>query len=179
VNKFQDGKNTVREELAMSTTKTFGLTLGLLSAFTVALPLAHADEADQATRFTFSQPIRIPGDALPAGTYWFVLMDHGSDLKEVQVFDSDRSRLIATLYTEDAERLNASDQTILTLAEPEQPAESSSEPAALMSWFYPGSLEGHQFIYSSPLEKTLEHEHQVTITADSAGSIANADTGVK
>jgi hypothetical protein len=47
-------------------------------------------------------------------------MDHGADLKEVQVFDSARSRLIATLQTENAERLNASDRTILTLAEPEQ-----------------------------------------------------------
>jgi hypothetical protein len=160
----------------MNTHKAFGLTLGLLSAFTVALPLAHADEADQATRFTFSQPIRIPGNVLPAGTYWFALIDHGSDLKVVQVFDSDRSNLIATLLTEDAERLNASDQSILTLAESEQPAKSSSEPAALMSWFYPGYLEGQQFIYSSELEKTLEREQQVTIRADSSGSVANTET---
>jgi hypothetical protein len=160
----------------MNTRKAFGLTLGLLLAFTVALPLAHADEADQATRFTFSQPIRIPGNVLAAGTYWFVLIDHGSDLKVVQVFDSHRSSLIATLQTEDAERLNASDQTILTLAEPEQPAKSSSEPAALMSWFYPGFLEGHEFIYPSQLEKTLEYEHQVTITAGSSGSMASTET---
>jgi hypothetical protein len=159
----------------MNTRKAFGLTLGLLSALTVALPLAHADEADQATRFTFNQPIRIPGDVLPAGTYWFVLMDHGSDLKEVQVFDSDRSSLIATLQTEDAERLNVSDQTILTVAEPEQPAKSLSEPAALMSWFHPGFLEGHEFIYPNQLEKTLKREHQVTITAGSSGSIANTE----
>jgi hypothetical protein len=156
-------QNAAQEELAMNKRKAFVLASGLLMALTVVHPVAHADEFDQATGLTFSQPIRIPGQILPAGTYWFVLIDHGLIPNAVQVFNSDRSRVLATLLTANAERLTPSDETTVTLAEPES-AETSGEPASLMTWFYPGFTYGHQFIYSSHLEKTLEREHDVTVT---------------
>jgi hypothetical protein len=160
----------------MNKRKAFVVASGVLMALTVVRPVAHADEFDQATRFTFSQPVRIPGEILAAGTYWFVLIDHGSDSNVVQVFNSDRSSVVATLLTAAAERLNPSAETIVTLAEPEGSAESS-EPAALISWFYPGFTYGHQFIYPSYLEKTLEREHDVTGAADSSQSIPITDVG--
>jgi hypothetical protein len=48
---------------------------GLMVAFTILLPVVHADDWNQATRVTFSQPVQIPGHVLPAGTYWFQLSD--------------------------------------------------------------------------------------------------------
>ena len=44
-----------------------------LLAVLVALPAARADQSNQATKVTFSQPVQIPGRVLPAGTYWFEL----------------------------------------------------------------------------------------------------------
>jgi hypothetical protein len=178
-NSFSGWPHTVRKEIVMKRFRAFGPTLGLLIASTLVVPLAHADEADEATRFTFVQPVRIPDKLLPAGSYWFVLIDHGADLNVVQIFDADRKSLIVTLQTAAAERLNPSSETTLTLAEPERTAESSGGPATLISWFYPGRVEGHRFIYTGQLEKTLEHEDQVTLASDSSGSIVIAQHEAK
>jgi hypothetical protein len=141
-NRFSVWPRIVCEEILMKESEAFEPTLGLLN-----------------TRFTFDKPVRIPGKVLPAGSYWFVLICHGANLNVVQVFGSDRKKLIATLLTEDTERLNPFSDTTLIMAEPGQGAESSGGPARLISWFYPGSVEGHQFIYySDGLQKILEHQ---------------------
>jgi hypothetical protein len=57
----------------MKTKKTFTI-LGLVFAFLIMLPVLRASEFDQATKFTFSQPVSIPGQVLPAGTYWFTVI---------------------------------------------------------------------------------------------------------
>ncbi len=54
-------------------------------ACVVFLPSARADEWDQMTKFTFSQPVEIPGGVLAAGTYWFVLQNNQSDRNIVQI----------------------------------------------------------------------------------------------
>src|SRR5258708_18518504 len=58
----------------MKTRKTISF-LGLLLAFAIILPAARADEYDQASQLTFSQPVQIPGRVLPAGTYPFLLAE--------------------------------------------------------------------------------------------------------
>lgn len=52
--------------------------LELMLALTITLPLVHADDWNQTTRFTSSQPVQIPGRVLPAGTYRFQLADSDS-----------------------------------------------------------------------------------------------------
>ena len=47
--------------------------LGLALAIAIVLPVLRADEANQATKVTFSQPVQIPGKILPAGSYWIQL----------------------------------------------------------------------------------------------------------
>jgi hypothetical protein len=49
------------------------VTILFLLAFLVVLPAARADQSNQDTKVTFSQPVQIPGRVLPAGTYWFEL----------------------------------------------------------------------------------------------------------
>src|SRR5438270_14005428 len=76
--------------------KTY-IAVGMIVAFTMFVELAaHADEGDQATEISFSQPIQIPGQVLPAGTYLFKLAD-SNDLNVVQIFNSDRTHIYATL----------------------------------------------------------------------------------
>ena len=116
----------------MNTRKAFTFMI----AFVVALVLffevsAHADEGDQATQLTFSQPVQIPGQVLPAGTYWFLLSNISEQKDVVQIFNSDRSRLYATLITASTERQEPTGHTVVKLAEEESP-----KPAAVMSWFY-------------------------------------------
>jgi len=46
--------------------------LGFLAGM---VPRATADESDEKTVFTFSGPVEIPGQVLPAGTYVLKLAD--------------------------------------------------------------------------------------------------------
>ncbi len=65
------------------------IAVGLIIAFALFFELgAHADESDQATTITFSQPIQIPGQVLPAGTYLFKRADGNIDQNVVQVFNA-------------------------------------------------------------------------------------------
>jgi Protein of unknown function (DUF2911) len=116
--------------------------LAVMLAFASLVPIAHADESDQATELTFSQSVDIPGRVLPAGTYWFALIDHGSHLNVVRIFNSDRSKLVATLLTNASERSTPTAKTVITLAK-----RGSTQPEAIVDWFYPGSIYGHEFIY--------------------------------
>lgn len=138
------------------------IALGLIIAFTLFFELAaHADEFDQATTLTFSEPIQIPGQMLPAGTYLFRLVDANSGENLVQVFNSDRTVLYATLQTVPTERVEPTGHTTITLAE-----QGSGKPDVLLKWFYPGNLSGHEFVYSGQKEKELAQDTQRTIVSD-------------
>ena len=132
------------------------IVLGMLLAFGLFFELAaHADEANESTKITFSAPIEIPGQVLPAGTYVFQQAD-SDDLNLIQIFNADRSVLYATLQTVSAERTEATGHTAITLAEPE-----SGNPV-LVKWFYPGRLTGHEFVYAPAQEQTIAQARQET-----------------
>jgi len=112
--------------------------LGLIIAFTLFFELAaHADVRDQATTMTFSEPIQIPGQILPAGTYVFRLAnpDFGQDI--VRIFNSDGTSLVATLQTIPTERREPTGDVAVTLAE-----QGAGKPDVLLTWFFPGSKPG-------------------------------------
>jgi hypothetical protein len=138
------------------------IAVGLIIAFTLFFELAaHADEFDQATTISFSEPIQIPGQVLPAGTYLFKLANRDSDLNTVQVFNADRTVLYATLETIGTGRQEATGDVVVALAEP-----GAGQPDALLKWFYPGRETGHEFVYPSQKEKELAQDKQQTIVAN-------------
>jgi hypothetical protein len=109
------------------------------------MPIARADDWDQKTVFTFSGPVEIPGQALPAGTYVFKLANSSSDRNIVQVFNRDESHLYGTFLAIPDYRLRPADRPIITFEE--RPAGS---PEAVRAWFYPGQNYGHDFVYPKP-----------------------------
>ena len=143
----------------MNTRKAF-ITAGLVLASLIMLPVAHADEWDQASQLTFSQSVQIPGRVLPAGTYWFVLADSVGNRNIIQVFNSDRSTLYATVFAVTAERPHPSDNTTITFAKRE-----SMPTNAIVTWFYPGDNSGHEFVYSKSEEQELARAKRQTIMA--------------
>jgi len=132
----------------------------LLLAVLIVLPVAHADQGNQETRVTFSQPVQIPGRVLPAGTYVFVLPEEAYDHYQVRIFNADRSMLMATLLTVSAERSKPTGNTVFGLAE-----RGNAQPEAIVTWFYPGETTGHEFLYPKQVEKELASAKQVTIFA--------------
>ena len=125
----------------MNTRKAF-ITLGLVLASLVILPVAHADEWDEASKLTFSQSVQIPGRVLPAGTYWFVLADTVGNRNIIHIFNADRSTLYATVQTITAERLQPTDSTTITFA-----VRELMPTNAIVTWFYPGRNSGHEFVF--------------------------------
>ena len=144
----------------MNTRKAIS-TLGLLLAIAIILPVARADESDQATKLTFSQSVQIPGRVLPAGTYWFVLADTSIGNRNlIQIFNSDRSLLYATVNTITADRAQPSDHTEITFAE-----RQSTQPSAIVTWFYPGRQSGHEFVYPKSEQQELAQAKHLTVVA--------------
>jgi hypothetical protein len=143
-----------------------GLIIALGTFFELA---AHADEANQETTITFSAPVQIPGQVLPAGTYRFELAEPDEDLHLVRIFNADGTVVYATLQTVPAERRDASGDTVVTLAAPE-----SGKPDFLVKWFYPGNTIGHEFVYSKQQEQQIAHSAQTTFVGNQgdAGSFA-------
>jgi hypothetical protein len=140
--------------------KTY-IIIGLIIAFAAFFELtAHADELDQSTILTFSQPIQVPGQVLPAGTYLFTLTSNGADRDLVQIFNSDHTHLYGMFQTIPTERQSSADDPAITFAE-----QGSGNPDALLKWFYPGRLTGHEFVYSSRQEKDLAQDTQETVPA--------------
>lgn len=146
------------------------IAVGLIIAFTLFFELAaHADEYDEATTMTFSQPVQIPGQVLPAGTYLFRLVDISSDRNLVQIFNADRTVLYATLQTNPTDRPEPTGDTVVALAE-----QGTGQPAALLKWFYPGRETGNEFVYPKQTEKVLAQAKQETVVANRA-TASNSD----
>jgi len=130
----------------MKNTLIVGITF-LLVLFGVALvaPPAHADAWDQLTKVTFSGPVEIPGQVLPAGTYWFKLLDTPSDRNIVQIYNQNQNKELALIMAIPDYRLKPTDKTVITFEE-----RVANAPEAIKGWFYPGSNYGQEFVYPKP-----------------------------
>jgi hypothetical protein len=145
--------------------------VGLIIAFAFLFEFAaFAQTADLATKITFGQPIQVPGQVLPAGTYLFTLGNSGDNLNLVQIFNADRTHLYATLQTITAQREQPTDDTALVLAKSQD-----GGPDVLLKWFYPGNDSGNEFVYPRQEAKNLAQDKQATIVANGhAASIAGS-----
>jgi len=108
---------------------------------------AQTGPANQDTFFTFSQAVELPKTTLPAGTYFFQLMDSPSNRHIVKVMSQDRKQLFATLmaipfYSNDRPSEKPEVRFMETPA-----AAGTSAANAIKIWFYPGNTTGHEFIY--------------------------------
>jgi hypothetical protein len=121
--------------------------LAVMSALTGGT--LRADEQNQAIKVSFSQPVQIPGQVLPAGTYRFELANT-NDRSTVLILSEDRSKSYGFLQTINRERPGSEAGTAFTIAE-----RGGSEPAAVIAWFYPGRTIGHEFLYPKQVEKEL------------------------
>jgi len=122
--------------------------VALLIGFAIASVLflevvAHADEADQSIKNLVQPGDRNSGAGFAGRTYLFKLADP-NDLDLVRIFNSEGTRLYATLETVAAERREPAGRTVVILAE--QP---DGRPETLLQWFYPGSTSGHELVYPS------------------------------
>jgi hypothetical protein len=121
---------------------------------TVSVNASAQGPANQDTFFTFSQAVELPKTTLPAGTYFFQLMDSPSNRHIVKVMSQDRKQIHATLlaipyYSTDRP---SDDPQVRFLETPA--ANGAAASNAIKIWFYPGNSVGHEFIW--PRDKALQ-----------------------
>jgi hypothetical protein len=137
------------------------VTIGMAVAFGLFLEVpAHASKLNEETTITFSAPVDIPGQVLPAGTYVFKLLNSDADTNIVQVLNADQTNVYATMQTVPTIHQHATNKTSVQFAE-----QGSGQPDALVKWFYPGRLTGSEFIYAKPQQTQLARDERYTVMA--------------
>ena len=121
---------------------------------TISVNAGAQGPANQDTYFTFSQAVELPKTTLPAGTYFFQLMDSPSNRHIVKVMSQDRKQLYATLlaipyYSNDRP---SDDPQVRFMETPA--ANGVAATNAIKIWFYPGNSVGHEFIW--PRDKAIQ-----------------------
>jgi hypothetical protein len=112
--------------------RTFGMMI-VCAGFTV-LPSVKADEWNKETVVTLNTSGALPGQVLPPGEYVFKLADGQSSRNIVQIFNEDRSHVLAAVLVASASRPEPTGDTVITLEErsngPEALEGSGSLPAS-------------------------------------------------
>jgi len=146
--------------------------LALAIAF-MAPPAAQGDDWNLKTIFTVSHQFAVPGKVLQPNTkYVMRLLDLGSTRNVVQIFNEDQSDLITTFMAASDYRLEPADTTVFEFIETD-----AGYPKPIRSWFYPGRLNGLEFIY--PKDQALDivrHTRQGVLTAEGEVDFHDLDT---
>ncbi|HXP79811.1 MAG TPA: hypothetical protein VN976_07890, partial [Verrucomicrobiae bacterium] len=111
---------------------------------------ARADTAfSKRTVVTFTQPVEIPGQVLPSGTYTIEVYESFGNRNIVRIYNADRSKLIATVLAIPNQRLTPTSDNVMKFSE-----RPGNAPDALKAWFYPGNNFGQEFVY--PKARAIE-----------------------
>lgn len=113
-----------------------------MSALVLIFPNAKADEWNKKTVFTFSGPVEVPGQVLPAGSYVFKLADSQADRHIVQVFNTRENHIYGTFLAIPDYRAKTPDKPVIVFEE-----RAADAPPAIKAWFYPGDNYGDEFVY--------------------------------
>jgi hypothetical protein len=133
----------------MKTMKTALVVLALVLFGATFASRVQADNWNKKTMITFSEPVEIPGQILPAGTYTLKLVDIASERHVVQFMDESGTHVIATVLAINNWRLKPTGKTVMKFAE-----RTGDNPEAVKAWFYPGDNFGQEFVY--PKQRAIE-----------------------
>jgi hypothetical protein len=141
-----------------------GTMLALGTALMLSTSTARADEWNQETILTINQPMVVPGATLAPGTYIFKLADENGSRSVVNIFrDSDRE-LVATVNTIRMHRTDRTGDLTLKVAL----SEGGAAPT-MKGWFYPGTMDGHEFLYPKEQRRAMANAETVDIPVTPRG----------
>jgi len=137
------------------------------------MPGARADEWSQRTTLKFSEPVEMPGQILPAGTYVFKLVNSNSSRHIVQVFNKEEDHVFGTFLAIPQHRQRPSEKTIITFEE-----RAAGSPQAVKAWFYPHRTTGHEFVYPKTEAIALAKANEAPVPSMPVGTIPNTSKPV-
>src|SRR5262252_8106234 len=146
----------------------FALALVLL-----APSLTHGDEWNLATRFTVNHESEVPGMVLQANTPYVIrLLDSPSNRNVVQIYDKDQKHMLTMFMAISAERPEPADKTVFKFIEA-----TPGYPLPIKEWFYPGRLNGLEFVYPKDQAATIAlHRLGAAPETETATNITTTET---
>jgi len=132
----------------MRLVRAMGVIVAIAALGFVLLPKIGAVDWDQKSILTFNQAVEVPGTVLPAGTYVFKVLDARN---VIRVLNRDENHVYATFTSIPKYTEKPYEKTFIQYAE-----RPMGSPPAIEPWFYPGRIEGHEFIY--PMQGISESE---------------------
>jgi hypothetical protein len=117
----------------------------VITAVVAGPAVLHADEWNLKTYITVNQPFQVPGAVLEPNTkYVLRRLDGNAGTNHiVRILNADETKVLATFQAISDWRLEPADDTVLTFIET-----APGYPKPVKSWFYPGRLDGLEFLYS-------------------------------
>jgi hypothetical protein len=105
----------------------------------------QADEWNLKTYITVNQPFQVPGAVLEPNTKYVLrrLDGNAGTNHVVRIMNAEENKVLTTFMAISDYRLEPADDTVLTFIET-----ASGYPKPVKSWFYPGRLDGLEFLYS-------------------------------
>src|SRR5262249_968727 len=136
-----------------------------LALVLLAPSLTHGDEWNLATRFTVNHQSEVPGMVLQANTPYVIrLVDSPSDRNVVQIYDKDQKHMLTMFMAISAERLEPADKTVFKFIET-----APGYPLPIKEWFYPGRLNGLEFVYPKDQAQSIAgHAREPVLAADTS-----------
>jgi len=101
-----------------------------------------ADDYDKKTIITITEPLEVPGIVLQPGKYVFKLLNSSSNRHIVEVMNERMDHLYALTFTAAARKIQPKGRTVLTFYEGK-----GDQPHAIRQWYWPGELDGQEFLY--------------------------------
>jgi hypothetical protein len=152
-----------KEEVAMKAKHILSLVLELMLVGGLMAIQANAQSFNKRTTVTFNEPLEVPGQVLPAGTYTFTIVNSYGMRNIVQIWNKDKTNLITTILAIPNYRLEPTEETMIKFKE-----RPGDQPQALKAWFYPGHGYGIEFVY--PRQEAIQ-------IAEATNEIVPAEVG--
>lgn len=124
--------------------------IGLVAALALATVSTLAAREDQRTELTVHQAIEVPGAVLPPGDYVIELAEASVDETVVLFRDAETNKVKATAMTIDAVADAVPNDTKFVFYDM-----PDGNAPALRTWYYPGDIRGHEFIYPESRGKEI------------------------
>jgi hypothetical protein len=136
----------------------------LIGLFFFAPQTSRGDEWNLATRFTVSHQFEVPGMVLQADTPYVIrLLDSPSTRNVVQIYDEDQKHMLTMFMAIADQRAEPEDRTVFSFIETEP-----GFPLPIKEWFYPGRLNGLEFVYPKKQAREISaHAEEPILAADS------------
>jgi hypothetical protein len=136
----------------------------LIGLFFFAPQTSRGDEWNLATKFTVSHQFEVPGMVLQADTPYVIrLLDSPSTRNVVQIYDEGQKHMLTMFMAIADQRAEPEDRTVFSFIETEP-----GFPLPIKEWFYPGRLNGLEFVYPKKQAREIAaHAEEPILSADS------------